>query len=148
MTSTLTRSPNTAGPQGTAGTDGSTGATGATGPAGISSPDALYPGTNLADNNTTISPGTNGASEYTLPAATLTTNRTCTVDTAGSSLMTELSVWIIRRDLTANPYEIINGGIGGGTIVTLPPSPARPMGACLYYDGTNWTLTSLVYLQP
>jgi hypothetical protein len=101
----------------------------------------------LINADFTISPGTAKAGEYTLPAATLTGAHTCTIATTGSPL-TSLTVWIIRRDLTANTYAIINGGTGGGTLFTFPASPGKPMGACVYFNGINWSLTAVVYLQP
>ena len=107
--------------------------------------DALTPGAALTNADVSIAPGTDKASEYTLPAATLTGNHTVTLATTGSPT-TGLTVWIVRRDLTANTYAIINGGAGAGTLVTLPASPGKPMGACVYYDGTNWSLTAVVYI--
>ncbi len=107
--------------------------------------DALAPGAALTNANVSIAPGTDKASEYTLPAATLTGAHTCTLATTGSPT-TGLTVWIVRRDLTANTYAVINGGAGAGTLVTLPASPGKPMGACVYFDGTNWSLTAVVYL--
>jgi hypothetical protein len=99
----------------------------------------------LTDADVTITPGTDKAGEYTLPAETLTGPHSCKVATTGSPV-TALSIWVIRRDLTANTYAIINGGGGGGTLITLPASPGVPMGVCLYFDGTNWSMTAVVYL--
>ena len=111
--------------------------------------DALTAGTALTNADATINPGTDKASEYTLPAATLNAPHVLTMGTGGTPT-TGLTVWIIRRDLTANTYTINNGGAGGsavaGKTVILPASPGKPMGACWYYDGIDWNLTAVVYI--
>lgn len=99
----------------------------------------------LTDASGTNSPGTDAASQYTLPAVTLTTNRTLTLGTAGSPA-TNLVVQVIRRDLTANTYAVINGGGGGGTMMTFGASPATSVGASFYYDGTNWNFLNFFYV--
>ena len=111
--------------------------------------DALAAGTALTNADATINPGTDNASEYTLPAATLNAPHVLTMGTGGNPT-TGLTAWIIRRDLTANTYTINNGGAGGsavaGKTVILPASPGKPMGACWYYDGIDWNLTAVVYI--
>ena len=110
--------------------------------------DALTPGTALTNADATINPGTDKASEYTLPAATLNAAHVLTMGTGGTPT-TGLTVWIIRRDLTANIYTVNNGGPAGaavGKTVILPASPGKPMGACWYFDGVNWNLTAVVYI--
>jgi hypothetical protein len=110
--------------------------------------DNLYPGANLTDANATINPGTDKASEYTLPASTLSTNRTLTLGTSGSPV-TYGYVLIVRRDLSANTYTVNNGGGGGtgtGFSYTFPASPTTPQAAIFLYDGTNWNLVAVLYL--
>ena len=110
--------------------------------------DALVSGVNLTNANTTINPGTDKASKYTLPAAILSANHVLTLGTGGSPT-TGLTVWIVRRDLTANTYTINNGGPAGaavGKTIILPASPGKPMGACWYFDGVDWNLIAVVYI--
>ena len=99
----------------------------------------------LTDASPTVSPGTDAASQYTLPAATLTANRTLTLGTGGSPA-TNLVVQIIRRDLTAHTFAIVNGGGGGGTLLTFASGPATAQGASFYYDGTNWNFLNFFYV--
>ena len=110
--------------------------------------DALAPGTALTNADATINPGTDKASEYTLPAETLNAAHVLMMGTGGTPT-TGLTVWIVRRDMTANPYTISNVGPAGaavGKTVILPASPGKPMGACWYFDGVDWNLTAVVYV--
>ncbi len=88
----------------------------------------------LTDAAATIAVGT--ASEFTLPAATLTANRILTLSTTGAVAGEVLRV--IRRDATAFTYAVVNGGAGGGTMYTFVVSVARV--ADFQYDGTNWAM--------
>lgn len=93
----------------------------------------LLPAT-LTDASVSVTTST--GSELTLPAATLTANRTITIN-AGSAAAGEV-LRIIRRDATAFTLAIVNGGVGGGTMYTFPVSVARV--ADFQWDGTNWAL--------
>jgi hypothetical protein len=99
----------------------------------------------LTDASTTVDcglsvAGTLNASQFVLPAATaLTASRTITVNT--DSAVSGESVTIVRLGLGAFTMPIVNGGAGGGTLVTLPASKARQ--ATLSFDGTNWFLASI-----
>lgn len=75
---------------------------------------------------------------FTLPAATLSTNRTVTLGTTGATVGDEILV--TRLDATANTLAIANGGAGAGTLVTLPVSKVNFARA--RFDGTNWKLMS------
>lgn len=93
----------------------------------------LLPAT-LTDASVSVTTST--GSELTLPAATLTANRTITIN-AGTAAAGEV-LRIIRRDATAFTLAIVNGGVGGGTMYTFPVSVARV--ADFQWDGTNWAL--------
>lgn len=99
----------------------------------------------LTDASATKSPGTDKASQYVLPAATLTTARTLTLGTAGSPA-TSLAVEVVRFDLTANTFAVINGGAGAGTLLTFGASPTEAQGATFTFDGTNWSLTAFYFV--
>lgn len=90
--------------------------------------------TELATGNATITVG--GKRWRTIPAATLTTNRTITLATTNAAEGDEIE--ITRLDTTANTVTVNNGGLGGGTLVTLPVS-ARAWGR-FYFNETsgNW----------
>jgi hypothetical protein len=102
-------------------------------------------GSNLTDASTTINPGTDKASGYLLPAATLSVNRTTTLGTSGSP-PTGLTVTIFRYDLTAHTEAIVNGGSGGGTLCTFPVSPTLPQACSATWDGTDWGSAVFYYL--
>jgi hypothetical protein len=85
--------------------------------------------------------GTLNASQFVLPAATaLTASRTLTVNT--DSAVTNETISIVRLGLGAFTLVIVNGGTGGGTLLTMPASKARA--ATLTYDGTNWLLVGVI----
>jgi len=132
---------------GTTGATGPTGASGLPGPAGVSSPDALVQGPALTNADSTINPGTDKASEYTAAAGLYTGSHNLTLGTAGSPIGSS-TVWLIFRDISANVITVINGGANVGTIFTRPASPGGPMGACVYWDGLNWSLIAVVYIVP
>jgi hypothetical protein len=71
----------------------------------------------------------------TLPAATLTDNRTLTLSTTNAEEGDTLGV--TRLDAGAFTVAFVNGGAGAGTLCTMPVS-ARAY-ALFYYDGTNWS---------
>jgi hypothetical protein len=95
----------------------------------VRTPDAGDP---LGDANATITMG--GGAWRTLPAGTLTANRTLTLDPAGAAAGDDLEV--TRLDLGAFTLALVNGGPAGGTIVTLPAA-ARSF-AVAYFDGGNF----------
>lgn len=105
--------------------------TGPTGPTGANAL-ALVPGADLTNADATIAVA--GGSSYTLPAATLSANRTITISTTG--LGTGEVMQIIRRDLTANTLAIVNGGAGAGTMYTFPGDGVT-RAALFIFDGTN-----------
>lgn len=69
-----------------------------------------------------------------LPAATLTADRTLTLDDAGAVQGDEILV--IRNDATAFVLTIANGGAGGGNVAVMPSSNRSWCRA--RFDGTNW----------
>ncbi len=91
-------------------------------------------GSDLTDANATIA--VSGDVWRVLPAATLTTNRTITLDDELAQDGDRIEV--TRLDSTANTVAIVNGGPGAGTLVTLPAS-SRSF-AKFYFDGTDWLL--------
>ena len=93
-------------------------------------------GANLTDADATIQPVTDKASQYTLPDATLTANRTLTLGT--TSAWAGLQVRIVRKDVTANTYAV-------GTLFTFPASTA--MAAWFQYTGNYWIFISAGYIQ-
>lgn len=91
-------------------------------------------GADLTDANATIAVA--DGLERRIPAGTLGDNRTLTIDDAGAA---EGDVWTLTRlDVGAYTIALVNGGVAGGTIATLPVS-ARAF-ADLTFDGTNWAL--------
>lgn len=70
----------------------------------------------------------------TIPAATLGANRTLTLSTTNAIAGDVIE--ITRLDVGAFTVAIVNGGVGAGTIATMPVS-ARSFIACRY-DGANW----------
>jgi len=58
-----------------------------------------------------------------------------TLDGAGTPA-TGHSVWLTRRDLTANTWTIADSALG--TIIVLPASPATPVAVCVTWNGANW----------
>lgn len=103
-------------------------------------------GSNLTDANTSISPGNDQCSEYVLPPATLTTNRTLTIATTGTP-KTGLLVRIVRRDFTSNTYALVNGGTNGGTIFTFAASGGNIEAVTVQYNGVDWVYVGFEYLQ-
>jgi hypothetical protein len=93
-----------------------------------------------------VNPATDNASQYTLPAATLTANRSVTLGTGGAPATGTL-VNIVRRDSSVRTYAVINGGVGGGTLFTFAGSPATAQAASFYFDGTNWVLVGFQYVS-
>ena len=73
-----------------------------------------------------------------LPAATLTANHVLTVGTTNAVVGDVITV--TRLDVTAWTYAIVNGGVGAGTIITMPVSVRY--WAKVAFDGTNWVLHS------
>jgi hypothetical protein len=91
-------------------------------------------GTDLTDANASIAVAAGNA--RVLPAATLTANRTLTLQTSGA--VTGELMTIVRFGTEAYTFAIVNGGAGAGTKYTFPVSVARA--AEFTYDGTNWNL--------
>jgi hypothetical protein len=103
-------------------------------------------GSALTDASTTVNPGSDAVSQYVLPAATLTTNRTLTIGTSGSPVTGSL-VRIVRQDLTGNTYAIANGGGGGGTIFTFGATPTKVTALTVFFNGSDWVLVGFQYLK-
>lgn len=93
-------------------------------------------GVDIGPGNQTIAVA--GGYWRVLPAATLVANATWTLSPSGIVGFPELE--LTRLDTTSYTVAIVNGGVGGGTIVTLPAS-SRAM-ARVKWNGTNWTLRS------
>jgi len=75
-------------------------------------------GANLGDADATIAPGTDGASQYVLPAGTLTANRVITL--ADTAALTFQALEIVRLDSSAFTLTIKNAA--AATLVVLPAS--------------------------
>lgn len=86
---------------------------------------------NLANADATImvSQGTH----RTLPAATLTTDRTIVIDPTG--METDEVIQITRLDATAHTLTITNGGVGGGNPYVFAASLKRTVS--FRFDGTD-----------
>lgn len=105
--------------------------------------DLFQAGAALTDASATINPASDKASEYTLPAATLTADRALTLGVTGSPV-TKSIVQITRRDLTAKTYTVKDDG--GTTLLTFGASPSAPQGACFQFNGTSYELSSFFYV--
>lgn len=89
-------------------------------------------GTNIANAASATIQRVGRMSRYLLPA--LGQNITITIGTTGAvkgDLMR-----IVRTDSSAFTAAVVNGGVGAGTLVTLPVSKVGFAEA--YFDGTNW----------
>ena len=106
-------------------------------------------GTNLGDSSPTINPGSDNASFYTMPVGTMTANRTITLGVTGTLYAGASTVWILRRDLTAHTLTISNGGTNGTAVpsIVLPTSPPGPMMVGATYDGSDWYIHTMMYVQ-
>lgn len=107
-------------------------------------------GPNLGDASVTINPGTDGVSLYTMPAATMTANRVVTIGTGTSANLVAgvTTVYIQRRDLTANTLTIRNGGANGTVIpdVVLPASPTYATVVGVTWDGVDWNPCTMSFV--
>jgi hypothetical protein len=110
---------------------------------------SLIAGANLTNVDATINPGTDAASIYTMPAATMNAARVITLGVTGTLIAGVSTVWIERRDLTANTLTIRNGGTNGTVIpdVVLPASPGNAMRVGATYDGVDWIPHTVVYVR-
>ena len=79
-----------------------------------------------------------------LPASTLTANHTLTVSTTGA--VAGSRIMIRRDDVTKWTYALVNGGVGAGTLITLPGGLACRV--WIIFDGTNWALDDTPELYP
>jgi len=89
-------------------------------------------GANLTDADVTLDPQGNYIRQ--IPASTLSDNRVGTMgltNTLSGDIIT-----VVRLDVGAFTFTIINGGPAAGTLVTLPVSVQSF--ADLYFNGTNW----------
>ncbi len=84
--------------------------------------------------STTITVG--GEAWRTLPAATLTANRTLRLSPTNAQAGHQITV--TRLDVEAYTYTIENTGPAGGTLITFPVSSRY--WATFQFDGTNWNL--------
>ncbi len=95
--------------------------------------DALKRGTAIADSSITIHPGTDKVSQYMANAGIFTTNRTTTVDGAGTPVAGHV-VWLTRYDVSPNTWTIADSALG--TIIVMPASTA--MAVAIAWNGANW----------
>jgi hypothetical protein len=95
----------------------------------------------------TIDPGTDMASMYTMPASTLSTNRVITLGVTGTLYAGTSTVWVARRDTSANTLTIQNGGPGGAAASSLviPGSLSTPVLVGATYNGTDWIIHTFLY---
>ncbi len=93
-------------------------------------------GTNLTDTSTQSIAITAGGWRK-LP--TLGQGGTLTLATTGAVAGDQIA--ITRTDTSTFTYAIVNGGIGAGTLVTLPVS--KVASAMFQFDGTDWALRSV-----
>lgn len=105
--------------------------------------DLFQAGTALTDASATITPAADKASEYTLPAATLTANRTLTLGVTGSPVTGSL-VQITRRDLTAHTFLVQDDA--STALFTFGSAPTAPQGICCRYNGTHYEFVSFFYV--
>lgn len=81
-------------------------------------------------------------SEHKLGAATLTADRTITIDPTGMD--TDEVLRIVRTDVTAHQLIVVNGGPGAGTLYTFPVSVKKI--AAFKFDGTDVVLSGVARL--
>lgn len=105
--------------------------------------DLLNAGAALTNADATVNPASDVASEYTLPAATLSANRVLTLGVTGSPITNSI-VQISRRDLTANTYTVKDDA--GTTLLTFAVSPTTPQGASFQFSGSHYVLSTFFYL--
>jgi hypothetical protein len=106
-------------------------------------------GTNLGNASVTINPGSDNASFYSMPAGTLGANQVITLGVTGTLYAGASTVWIQRRDVSAYTLTIQNGGTNGTSVpsIVLPASPPRPMLVGATYDGSDWYIHTVIYVQ-
>jgi hypothetical protein len=93
-------------------------------------------GADIADASPTI---TVGQGAWRRVVGPLSVNRTITLSTTNAAAGDVLE--LTRTDTNAYTVAVVNGGIGGGTLYTMPVSSAANVRAC--FDGTNWLLRSV-----
>ncbi len=91
-------------------------------------------GADLTDDNETLTVGDGGW--RTMPSATLTDDRVLTLSTVNAMAGDQIS--ITRLDATGYNMSLVNGGIAGGTVVTMIAETV----ATVQFNGTNWRLRS------
>ena len=91
-------------------------------------------GADLTDASATLT--VDGKLLRYLPAATLSANRTLTLSTTGA--VAGLIWTIVRLDVGAWTVAFVNGGVGAGTLATMPVS--KQATCDFVFDGTNWRL--------
>lgn len=89
-------------------------------------------GTNVPNQANTTVTSLSRITRYLVAA--LGQNSTVTLGTAGAKVGDVIRV--VRTDTSAFTLAIVNGGGGGGTLITLPVSKTGYAQA--YYNGTNW----------
>ena len=99
-------------------------------------------GTAIPDSDSTIVIG-DGAWRR-VAAGSQTNNRTTTLGTTGAAAGT----WMLieRLDVSAFTRALVNGGGGGGTLITLPGYGISS--ALFQFDGTNWALRDFSTFVP
>lgn len=105
--------------------------------------DVFNAGAALTDAALTVNPASDNASEYTLPAATLTANRVLTLGVTGSPVTGSL-VQITRRDLTAHTYTVQDDA--STSLLVFASAPTTAQGASFRFNGTHFTFSSFFYV--
>ena len=77
-----------------------------------------------------------------IAASVISANRTKTLSTTGALAGDQIEVCIFDKD--THTIAFVNGGVGGGTLVTVPDRSALLLSGRLVFDfdGTNWSLAS------
>jgi len=115
---------------------------------GSSGIDGFRRGPDLPDASVGVAPAAGMFSESVLEPGTLTANRTLTIlpfDTPPVGFIYR----VIRRDLGAFTYRVVNGGPAGGGAtreITFEASPLTPQGASFSWDGTNFNFLGFFYV--
>lgn len=100
-------------------------------------------GSALADADYLLQPFTDKASQYKVPALTLSANRNITLGVTGPPITGTL-VRIVRLDVSAFTIAFLNGGTNGGTLVAAV-APGQACSFTFYYNGADWVFVGFEY---
>jgi len=109
--------------------------------AGLGSQTNLVVGSALTDANSTQITRAGRRTWVTLPAATLSTNRSYALPALASSLPGD-EVIVTRLDVTANTATFTDSGSGTPTLLVMPASKVNSATFILNAAGTHWLLLS------